>query len=434
MEKEDNKFDVAVIGAGPAGMMAAGAAAESGAKVILIEKNKQLGRKLLLTGNSRCNITNAEFNLRKLVENYGKDGKFLFHAFFVFGPKKVINFFEGLGVKTKTEKDNRVFPASEKAVDVLNALKRYLEKNNVNISLDSPISRVIFKDNPPSRKASEGQRKIEKLVMGDKEIIAKKYIFCTGGKTYPVTGSTGDGFRWARDLGHSISDLSPALVPIKVKPACRQAGEKWVKDLQGLALKDVKISVLQKNKKHFQEMGDILFTNFGLSGPAILNISKSVGKLLKQGEVKLYLDLFPNLNIEDLDKKIKEKINKNPKRFVRSFLADFMPQRFVAVFIKYLGIDVNKQVNNITKKERKVIAKLFKNIEFVATELLGFDLAMVTSGGVLLKEIDDKTMKSKIIDNLFFAGEIIDVDGKTGGFNLQACWSTGYLAGKSAIN
>jgi len=413
---EGDKFDLAVVGAGPAGMMAAGTAAESGAKVILIEKNQELGKKLLLTGNGRCNITNAEFNLRKLVENYGKNGKFLFHAFSVFGPKEVIKFFNGLGVKTKIENNNRVFPTSEKATDVLNALKRYLLKNNVNIFLGSQVSKVVLKDN-----------KIEKMVAGDKKIIAEKYIFCTGGKSYPITGSTGDGFKWASDLGQSISELSPALAPIKLK-------EDWARDLQGLVLKDVKISVLENNKKNFKETGDILFTHFGLSGPLILDISKIIGELLKQGEVKLSLDLFPNLNIEVLDKKIKEKINKNPKKFIKSLLADFMPQRFVLIFIKNLGIEADRQVNNITKREREAIARLLKNIEVVATELLGFDSAMVTSGGVSLKEIDDKTMKSKIIDNLFFSGEIINIDGRTGGFNLQACWSTGYLAGKSAIN
>ena len=400
--------------------------------------------------------------------------KFLFHAFSVFGPKQVIDFFNGLGVKTKIENNNRVFPISEKAEDVLNALKKYLLKNKVNISLDTCVSKIIFKDNFSSRKASERRRKIEKLIVGDpsadslrhgsgragqaKEIIAKKYIFCTGGKSYPITGSTGDGLRWASDLGHSIGEFSPALVPIKLK-------ENWIKDLQGLALKDVKISICQnltkENKKHFQETGDILFTHFGLSGPAILNMSKRIGELLKKGhayrqaghayrqtghayrqtglpadqagEVKLCLDFFPNLNIEDLDKKIQEKINKNPKKSIKNFFADFMPQRFIPIFIKNLGIEADKQINNITKIERRNIAKILKNFEVVATGLLGFDLAMTTSGGVLLKEIDDKTMKSKIIDNLFFAGEIINIDGRTGGFNLQACWSTGYLAGKSVI-
>ncbi|MEK7573966.1 MAG: NAD(P)/FAD-dependent oxidoreductase [Patescibacteria group bacterium] len=436
MANED-KYDIAVVGAGPAGMMAAGAAAESGAKVILLEKNNQLGKKLLLTGNGRCNITNAESDLRKLVENYGEDGKFLFRAFFVFGPEKVIDFFEGLGVKTKIvptksrilddkaigKNGNRVFPASEKVADVLNALKKYLLKNKVNICLNSRVSRVIRKSN-----------KIEKLIAGDKEIIAKKYIFCVGGKSYPATGSTGDGFKWASDLGHSVSELSPALTPIKLK-------EDWAKELRGLALNDVKISVFKNNKKYIQEIGDVLFTHFGFSGPAILNISKKIGELLKQGlpagqagEVKLYLDLFPNFGIENLAEKIQEKIAKNPKKSLKNLLTDFMPQRLIPVFIKNLGLEADRQASNLAKKEREAIAKLLKNIEVVATELLGFNSAMATSGGVLLKEIDDKTMKSKIIDNLFFAGEIINIDGRTGGFNLQACWSTGYLAGKSAAN
>jgi len=413
MEKED-KFDVAVVGAGPAGMMAAGVAAESGAKVILLEKNKQLGKKLLLAGNGRCNITNAEFDLRKLVENYGKDGEFLFHAFFVFGPKEVINFFEKIGIETKIEDGKRVFPVSEKGIDVLNALRKYLSQNKVNVSLDSSVLRIILKNN-----------KIEKLVVGSREIVAKKYIFCTGGKSYSTTGSTGDGFKWSGDLGHNIIEPSPSLVPIKVK-------DNWVKDLQGLTLRNIGISVLQNDKKHSQERGDVLFTHFGLSGPAILNMSKKIGELLKKGEVRLSLDLFPNLNTEELKKHIQEKINKIPKKSIKNFLVDFFPQRFVNVFMKDLGINADLQVNDIPKKEREVIVRHLKNIEITPVGLLGFEEAMVTSGGISLKEIDGKTMKSKIIDNLFFAGEIINIDGKTGGFNLQSCWSTGYLAGKNA--
>ena len=230
MAKED-KFDVAVVGAGPAGMMAAGIAAESGAKVILIEKNKQLGRKLLLTGKGRCNITNAEFNLRELVKNYGKNGNFLFHAFSVFGPKDVISFFEKLGLKTKIERGKRVFPASDRSQDVLRALVNYLIKNKVDIIYDSGVVKVSCQN-----------RKIKKLILKEGEVIAKNYIFCTGGKSYPLTGSTGDGFKWASNLGHCIKDLSPALVPIKIK-------EKWIKELQGLSLKNVEISVFQKGKK-----------------------------------------------------------------------------------------------------------------------------------------------------------------------------------------
>lgn len=409
-----NKFDVAVIGGGPAGLMAAGAAAKLGAKVILIEKNKGLGKKFLLTGNGRCNITNAEFNLKKLAENYGKNGKFLLPAFYDFGPKQTINFFNSLGIKTKIENNNRVFPASEKASDVLSALKNYLLKNKVNISLDSRVLKIIC----------EGNR-IKKLILKNREVIAEKYVLCTGGKSYPLTGSTGDGYKWLKDLGHHITELSPALVPVRLK-------ENWAKDLQGLALKDVKICILQNNKKHSCERGHVLFAHFGLSGPSILNMSKKIGKLLKLGQVKISLDILPDSNIENLEKEIREKINKNPKKTFRNLLSNFIPQRLVDVFIEIIGIKADKQVNNITKEERRSIAKLLKNVEITAAELLGFDLAVVTSGGVSLKEIENKTMKSKIINNLYFSGEIIDIDGITGGFNLQACWSTGHLAGKSA--
>ncbi|PIT88529.1 MAG: aminoacetone oxidase family FAD-binding enzyme [Candidatus Magasanikbacteria bacterium CG10_big_fil_rev_8_21_14_0_10_36_32] len=412
---EENKFDVAVVGAGPAGIMAAGAAAEFGAKVILIDQNTKPGKKLLLTGNGRCNITNAEFNLRKLVENYGENGKFLFHAFFVFGPKKVINFFNRLGVKTKIENDGRVFPISERSSDVLNALEKYLSKNKVSICLNSRVSRIVFKKN-----------KIEKLVVENKSIIAEKYIFCTGGKSYPMTGSTGDGFKWIRDFGHTVDELLPALVPIKIK-------EDWVKKLQGLVFKNIKIIVCQNNKRYFKETGDILFTHFGASGPAILNISGRVGGLLKQGAVKLSLDIFPSLNLEFLNKKIQDKINQNPKKSIKSLLSDFVPNRFAVALLENLNLKTDKQIINITKKEINKIAVYLKNIEITVEELCGFDLAMVTKGGVSLKEINNKTMKSKIIDNLFFAGEIISADGRTGGFNLQICWSTGYLAGKNCF-
>lgn len=413
---EKDKFDIAVIGAGPAGMLAAGIAAESGAKVILLEKNKELGKKLLLTGNGRCNILNAEFNLKKLTENYGKNGKFLFHAFSVFGPKETISFFNNLGIKTKIEDNNRVFPTSDKAIDVINTLKSYLLKNKVKISLDSPVLRVISKDN-----------RIEKLVIKNGEITAKKYIFCTGGKSYPITGSTGDGYKWLKDLGHSITGLSPALVPIKTK-------ESWVKDLQGSVLKNIRISVLQNSKKQLQEEGYVLFSHFGLSGQIILNMSKRIGELLKNGRVKISLDLIPSMNIENLDKKIQEIINKNPKKSAKNILTEFMPQRFTDIFVKILGIKSDKKSNNITKEERRTISKLLKNIEITVAGLMSFDLAVVTSGGVSLKEINSKTMKSKIIDNLYFSGEIIDIDGKTGGFNLQVCWSTGYLAGKNVTD
>jgi len=414
MIKKENNFDVAIVGAGSAGMIAAGRAAELGAKVILIEKNKKPGIKLLLTGKGRCNITNAEFNLRELVKNYGKNGNFLFHAFSIFGPKDIIDFFEKLGLKTKTERGKRVFPTSDQSKDVLKALINYLIKNKVDIIYDSEVVGVDCQN-----------RKIKKLILRKREIAAKNYIFCTGGKSYPLTGSTGDGFKWASDLGHHIKDLSPVLVPIKIK-------EKWIKELQGLSLKNVEINVFQKGEKEKSEFGECIFAHFGLSGPIVLDISKKVGELLRNGEVKLSLDLKPALDSATLDERVQRDFKKYQNKSFKNCLVDLLPRKLISVIVKLSNINPEKKVNTITREERHSLVKLLKNLEMTSVGLLGFDSAIVTSGGISLEEIDHKTMKSKIIDNLFFAGEIIDVDGPTGGFNLQVCWSTGYLAGENA--
>ncbi|MBU3964257.1 NAD(P)/FAD-dependent oxidoreductase [Patescibacteria group bacterium] len=415
MTKGENDFDVAVIGAGPAGMIAAGRAGELGAKVILLEKNKKPGRKLILTGKGRCNFTNAEFNLNKFVENYGKNGKFLFHSFFVFGPQKVIKFFEKLGVKTKIERGKRVFPKSDDADDILKSLIKYLLKGRVKISYNSEVIGIEQRKN-----------RIQKLILKDSEIFAKKYIFCTGGKSYSLTGSTGDGFKWASDLKHKIEELSPALVPIKIK-------ESWVWELQGLGLKNVEISAWQNDKKQCSAFGECLFTHFGLSGPIILDISKQVGELLKNGKVKIAIDLKPALDSIKLDERIKRDFQKYQNKSFKNSLDDLLPRKLIGIVVKMSKIDQEKKVNSITKEERHRVAKILKNLEMTVEGLLEFDSAIVTKGGVCLKEIDSQTMKSKIIDNLYFAGEIIDIDGPTGGFNLQSCWSTGFLAGESAV-
>jgi predicted Rossmann fold flavoprotein len=411
---KENGFDIAVIGGGPAGMMAAGRAAELGAKTILLEKNDKLGTKLLLTGKGRCNISNAEFDLKRLVENYGENGKFLFHAFSVFGPKQVIDFFENLGLKTKIERGKRVFPVSDRSEDVLKALIKHLIKNKTNIVCNSEVKRIDCQN-----------RKIKKLVLKDKEIRAKNYIFCTGGKSYPLTGSSGDGFRWAESLGHHIEKLCPALVPVKTK-------ESWVKDLQGLSLKNVEMSLFQKGKRDKTEFGECLFTHFGLSGPIVLDLSKRIGQLLEKGEVKISLDLKPALDFVKLDLRLQRDFAKYQNKSFKNSLADLLPRKLIPVIVSLSGIDPEKKTNSIFKEERYNLAKLLKNLEMTPEGLLGFNTAIITSGGVFLKEIDHKTMKSKIIDNLFFAGEVIDVDGPTGGFNLQMCWSTGYLAGENA--
>ncbi|MCG2700038.1 NAD(P)/FAD-dependent oxidoreductase [Candidatus Parcubacteria bacterium] len=392
--------------------MAACAAARQGLSVVLIEKNSALGKKLLLTGNGRCNLTNSEFNLKELVKNYNNGG-FLFHAFSVFGPKEVIDFFEGLEVKTKTEKDKRVFPRSDDAEEVLEALTDYLSDKKIKMFFASEVVGVSCKD-----------KKIIKIILKDKEIKAKKYVLCTGGKSYPLIGSDGFGYKLAEKMGHTIVKPRPALSPIIIK-------EGWVKNLQGISLKDIKITVFQNRKKQLQEEGEILFTHFGMSGPAVLNISGKVGDLLEKGEIKICIDLFPLLDQEELLKELEDILRKYPNKTAKNILSIFVPERLAEVLLDIATIDKTEIANNISKIKRATIVKILKNIEVTAEDILGFDQAIVTRGGVSLKEIDHNTMKSKIIDNLFFAGEIIDVDGKTGGFNLQMCWSTGYTAGKS---
>jgi hypothetical protein len=412
-EKKDTnlKFDVAVIGAGPAGLMAAGKAASLGLSVVLIEKNATAGKKLLLTGNGRCNLTNAETNLRNLVANYN-NGEFLFHIFSVFSPERAIAFFEQLGVKTKVEKNKRVFPKSNESSEVLETLEKFLAKNKAELIFNSEIIDIEKKG-----------KKISKLILKDKTITAKKYIFCTGGKSYPLTGSEGYGYKLAEKLGHTIIKPQPALFPIKLK-------EGWAKNLQGISLNNVKIELLGA-KKTFKEQGEIIFTHFGISGPAALNITFNMQNPLDIDGTKIRLDLYPPLNQEELLKRLDEIFKRYPKRAVKNLLSDFMPERLAEALLDIIHIDKEKIANNMPKPERLALAEIIKNVEVTAGASPDFDQALVTKGGVSLKEIDHKTMKSKIIDNLFFAGEIIDVNGRTGGFNLQMCWSTGYVAGQN---
>ena len=415
MAKEDtktNKFDVAVIGAGPAGLISAFQAARNGLRVVLIEKNSAFGKKFLLTGGGRCNLTNAEFDLRKLAENYN-NGEFLFHAFSVFGPKETIEFFEKLGIKTKTENNKRVFPKNQDAKQILETFKKYLTENRVEILLNSEI--LDFE-----KKAGN----ITKIILKSGEISAKQYILATGGKSYSKTGSDGFGYQLAEKLGHKIEKPTPALSPIMLK-------EEWIKNLQGLSLADIQINVFQNNKKQFSEQGEILFTHYGLTGPAALNISGKVESLLEKGEVKIIMDLFPLLNQELLLEGLEKDLKKYPKQTIKNILSVFVPERMAGAVLDIAKIDKNKIANNISKVERAEIVKTLKNIELTAQEVFGFEAAMVTKGGISLKEIDHKTMQSKIIKNLSFAGEILDVDGKTGGFNLQLCWSSGYIAGQN---
>jgi len=410
-------FDVAVIGGGPAGMMAAGKAGELGAKVVLLEKNNTLGSKLLLTGKGRSNITKAEFNPRELVKKYGREGDFLLYPLSVFGVKETIGFFEKKGLKIKTERGKRIFPQSDKASDVLNVLINYLKNNGVKTMTNSEVERILKHKN-----------KVSKIILKNgKNISAKNYIIATGGMSFPGTGSTGDGYKWTKETGHTITKLRPALVPLKIK-------EDWPKKVQGLSLKNVELTVFQNDSKKDSRFGEMLFTHFGISGPIVLDLSGKIGEFLEKGEVKLVLDLKPALDFKILDKRLQSDFSKYSNKFFKNSLSDLLPQKLISIIVDLSGMNTEKKVNEITRQERQKLVKLLKGLKMTVSSLLGFNMAIITSGGISLKEIDSKTMKSKLIENLFFAGEIINLHGPTGGYNLQLCWSTGYLAGQMAAN
>ncbi len=432
-------FDIAVIGGGPAGMMAAGSAAEAGAKVLLLEKNGSLGKKLLVTGKGRSNLTRAEFNSKELVKKYGREGGFLLFPLLVFGVKETVEFFNKRGLATKVERGKRIFPRSDKASDVLKTLIDYLKEGKVEIMTNSEVKEIV-----------KDRNKIAKIILSSgEEILAKNYIIATGGKSFPGTGSTGQGYKWLEMLGHKIEKLRPALVPLRIKA-------NWPKKAQGLSLKNVELTVFQNNKKKDFRFGEMLFTHFGVSGPIVLDLSNKVGELLEKGEVhpvrnkpseaaappgagisngvKLVLDLKPALDFQTLDKRLQSDFSKYNNKLFKNSISDLLPQKLIPVVVDLSGINPEKKVNEIKKEERQKLVKLLKGMEMRVSGLLGFDMAIVTSGGVSLKEIDSKTMKSKLINNLFLAGEIIDLHGPTGGYNLQLCWSTGHLAGRSAAS
>lgn len=416
MEKDSKKYDVAIIGGGPAGMMAAIKAGESGAKVVLIEKNEKIGIKLLMTGGGRCNLTHIEKNIREFCGKFGKEGDFLLSPFSVFGTKETMEFFEDNGVELKNEK-GKVFPASEKAKDILNVLVSLLKKYKVEVLFSSEVREINKK----------GKSISSVSLMNGKEIEANQYILSSGGRSYPATGSSGDSFIWAKRLGHDIVDTKPALTPIETK-------EQWTKTLQGISLDDVSVSLVCNQKVEKEGRGEILFTHFGFSGPLILDMSRTIGDLLEKGKVKMMIDLFPDKNIEQLDKFIISVFNKNRKKHILKFLNDFFPEKLSAFILNFSSIPSDRKSNDIIKEERMRLIRFMKKIEVNVVGLLGFDKAMATHGGVSLKTIDSKTMKSKLINNLYFAGEAINLDGPCGGYNLQMCWTTGYVAGQNAAS
>ncbi len=407
-------FDVAVIGGGPAGMMAAGRAAELGATVVLLEKNPILGKKLLISGGGRCNILNAEFNTRLLTEKYGKKGKSLFSAFSQFDVQATIDFFESRGLKIKVEPEKRAFPVTDSAEDVQKTLIAYMTAGEVNVMTNAQVSDF---------EVTEGN--IAKIICKAAVIEASQVILATGGKSRPETGSTGDGFLWTKKLGHTVTEPDPALVPVTIR-------NPWIKEVAGISLKAAKLTVIQNDKKHDSRSGKILFTHTGLSGPLVLNMSKGIGALLKTGSVSLSLDLFPSLDLGALDRKLLSVFEGGKNKMIKNNIGELVQPRLGHTLLALAGIDGSTFLHQLTRDQRMEFAKLLKDIPLSVSGLLGAEKAIVTGGGVLLSEIDFKTMRSKRCKNLFVIGDLLDFDRPSGGFSLQICWTTGFVAGTNA--
>lgn len=424
MNKQETNFDIVVIGAGPAGMMAAIWAAKKGARVALVEKKDRAGIKLLMTGNGRCNLSQAEFDINELIKKYGKNGRFLYSAFSKFGPREVIDFFESEGIKTKIEKGGKVFPKSDQSKDVVDVLLKMLKGNGVNFFYESDIVEIVCSSQEHKSKDLIS-KKITKIITRKRIISADKFIFATGGKSYPNTGSTGDGYIWAKELGHTIIEPKPALVPMKTKEV--------YKDLQGVSVHGCKISMEENGKNIAKETGDIIFSHFGLSGPAILNLSREIVNVARDlDNIKISIDFKPHLTISQLDEIIRKDLERNSSKNLGNCLVDLFSSKLREFLLNYSGIEITKHAAKVSREERRKLVEIFKRFEFTMHSIDGFEKAMVTEGGIATREINSATMKSKIIDNLYFAGEIINVSGPTGGYNLQICWATGYVAGNSA--
>ena len=406
-------------------MVSAVTSAENGNEVILLEKMEKLGKKLLITGKGRCNITNSA-EMTEFMKNIPENSKFLYSSFSRFTNNDIISFLNKQGVATKVERGGRVFPVSDKAEDVLNAFLKKLKELNVTIKTNFEVTKILTEGSASTGIEGKNNGKIEK-------IMADKIILTTGGKSYPVTGSTGDGYKMAKDLGHTITSLKPSLVPL----TCNGESKRLCQEMQGLSLRNVKVKITENNKVIYEDFGEMLFTHYGISGPIILSASavliryKNIDELLKENKVKIHIDLKPALDEEKLDNRILRDFEELKNKQFKKSLGLLLPKKMVEPMVSIIGIDPEKRINEITKEERKTIVKNLKNLELTINGFRGIEEAIVTKGGINIKEINPKTMESKLIQGLYFAGEIIDLDAFTGGFNLQIAWSTGYAAAQN---
>ena len=404
---------VLIVGGGAAGMFASIFAAKNGNEVHVFEKNEKLGKKLFITGKGRCNITNA-CDVEDLFANVMSNKKFLYSAFYGFTNSDVIDFFENHGFKTKIERGNRVFPVSDHSSDVISALERALKEQNVDILLNTCVEKIECEDSQVTGVVLCGGRKIE----------ADAVIVATGGMSYQATGSTGDGYRFAEESGHKVTECTPSLVPFN-------AQEEWVAKLQGLSLKNVLVTIYDGRKKLYEDFGEMLFTHFGVSGPLILSASAAIKQNTIKKPLQMFIDLKPALSYEALDKRILREFDDAKNKQFKNSINKLLPSKMIPVIIGLSGIDPDKKVNEISKGEREGLVNLLKKLPVTLNGTRQWNEAIVTKGGISTKDINPSTMESKIIKNLYFAGEVLDLDALTGGYNLQIAWSTGALAGKS---
>ncbi len=407
---------VIVIGGGPAGMFAAYFAAKNGHKVTLLEQNEKLGKKLYITGKGRCNITNAS-DMENLFANVCSNEKFLYSAFYSYTNDQVVEFFESYGLRTKVERGNRVFPVSDHSSDVIATLTKALKDVGVEVKLYTKVMKLL----------TEEQVITGVVLENGNTLLADAVILATGGISYPSTGATGDGYRFAEGLNHKIVEPTPSLVPFEVQ-------ENWVTEMQGLALKNVAITIEREGKKLYSDFGEMLFTHFGVSGPMILSASASIKPAYFKDfvhELTLKIDLKPALDREQLDKRILKDFEEAKNKQYKNSIQKLLPSKMIPIIIELSGIDPDKKVNEITKEERAKLVNLLKGLPMTIIGLRGWNEAIITKGGVSVKQVNPSTMESKLVKGLYFAGELLDLDAMTGGYNLQIAWSTGYLAGNS---